>query len=80
MIHGHEDLFVGIVGVSLGLFLIGCAVTNWNWYYSLRTAGWLQRAFGRTGARVTHALLGAGLIALGVAIAMGYRWPIIGSS
>jgi hypothetical protein len=38
----------------------------------------LQRLLGRTGTRLFHALLGCGLIALGIAIAGGYRWPLIG--
>jgi small neutral amino acid transporter SnatA (MarC family) len=77
MIHGHEDAFVGTVAVALGLFLLTCAVTNWPWYYSFRSAQWLRRWLGRRGARVFHALLGLGLIALGIAIARGFRWTIL---
>ena len=80
MIRGHEDLFVGFVAVAVGLFLVGCAVANWQWYYSLWSAQWLQRLFGRWGARCFHTLLGLGLIALGIAIALGYRWPLVGPS
>ena len=75
MIRGYEDLFVGGAAIALGLFLISCAVRNSEWFYSMRTARWLQRALGRRGARVVHTLLGVGLIVLGVAIAQGYRWP-----
>jgi small neutral amino acid transporter SnatA (MarC family) len=78
MIPRHQDLLVGIVGIALGLFLLACAITNWRWYYSLYTANWLERRFGRGGARSIHALLGLGLVALGVAIALGYRWPLVG--
>ena len=46
MIRGYEDLFVGTVAVVLGLFLVVCAVMNWEWYYSLRTARWLQTTAG----------------------------------
>ncbi len=78
MIRGYEDLFVGTVAILLGVFLCTCATVNWQWYYSLRTARLLQRAVGRTGARVVHCLLGLGLIALGIAIAFGYRLALFG--
>lgn len=74
MIHGHEDLFVGTASVILGCFLIFSAITDWDWYYSPRTARWLQRWLGRRGARCVHTLLGIALVALGVAIMLGYRW------
>ena len=76
MIHGHEDLFVGSVAILLGSLLVGCAITNWSWYYSLRTAQLLERVLGRSGVRIFHALLGLAIIALGVAIARGHRLPL----
>ncbi len=74
MIRSHEDLFVGGVAVAAGLFLLACAGANWHWYYSGRTAQLLQRALGRTGTRIFHALLGLCLMALGIALAQGHRW------
>ncbi len=79
MILGYEDLFVGTVTIGLGAFLIGCSAAKWQWFYSLRTARWLMRLLGANGARICHALIGLGLIALGLAVASGYRWPLIGS-
>lgn len=76
MIQGHEDLFVGTAAVVLGLFLIVCAVSDWDWYYSVRTARWLRQWLGRRGTRIVHALLGVVLIVLGVTIAIGYRWTL----
>lgn len=78
MLRGYENLFVGCVSVVIGLLLIKAAVTNSQWAYSLGTAQWLQRHLGRTGTRLFHALLGLALLALGVAVARGYRWPLIG--
>lgn len=78
MIGGHEDLFVGAVAILLGVFMLGSALTNWDWYYSVPTARWLQRRFGRTGARIVHTLLGFGLIVLGLAITQGFRWQLLG--
>ncbi len=71
MIHGYEDQFVGIVAVSLGLFILGASVLNWNWYYSLGSARFLERRLGRNGARLFHAFLAVGLITLGIAVAQG---------
>jgi hypothetical protein len=76
MISGHEDQFVGIVSAALGLFLLTAAALNWQWYYQVRTARLLEARFGRAGARCVHALVGFGLIALGIAVANGCRWPI----
>jgi small neutral amino acid transporter SnatA (MarC family) len=76
MIHGHEDLFVGLVAVTLGVGLLTAAAINWSWYYSLRSARWLESHLTRTGARVCHGLLGLGLVALGVLIAVGWRWQL----
>jgi small neutral amino acid transporter SnatA (MarC family) len=76
MIHGHEDLVVGFVAIAIGLFLITTTVRNWSWYYTLRSSRWLESRFTRIGARVLHGLLGLGLIALGLAIAQGWRWPL----
>jgi small neutral amino acid transporter SnatA (MarC family) len=74
MMQGHEDQFVALVSVLLGLFFIICGTANWQWYYTLRSAQWLQQWLGRGGARTFHVLLGVSLIALGAAIALGYRW------
>ncbi len=79
MIRGNENGFIGMTAVVLGLILLACAVTNSQWYYSLTTASWLSKRLGRGGARLFHALLGCGLIALGMAIIGGLRWTLIGS-
>lgn len=76
MIHGHEDTFVGLVAVALGVGLLTAATVNWSWYYSLRSARWLESHLSRTGARWFHGLLGLGLVALGILIAAGWRWPL----
>ena len=78
MIRGYEDLLVGTLAAMMGVVLVFCAVLNWEWYYSLRTARWLQKMLGRNGARFVHTLLGLSIVAMGVAIALGYRWTLIG--
>ena len=73
MIRGYEDQFVGAVAVGLGLFLLGASAFNWNWYYSLPSARFVTRRVGRAAARLLHAVLAIGLIALGVAVAQGFQ-------
>jgi small neutral amino acid transporter SnatA (MarC family) len=74
-----SDLAVGTVTICLGIFLLGVAAVNWHWFYTLRSARLLQTCFGRLGARCVHAALGLALVALGVAITMGYRLPLFAS-
>ena len=76
MIRGYEDLFVGSVATAIGLLLVTAAVANWSWYYSLRSARFLESKLTRTGARIVHGLVGLALVALGLAIATGFRWQV----
>lgn len=76
MLSGFEDVFVGMVSVALGLFLVVVAARNADWYYQVRTARFLEARLGRAGARWVHGTLGCVLITLGVAIALGWRWPL----
>jgi hypothetical protein len=68
----HEDLFVGSVAIVIGAFALVAAVLNWDWYYQLDKARWLESWCGRSGMRVFYGLLGIVLIMLGSAIAMGF--------
>jgi len=79
MIRGYEDLAVGLVAIATGVFLVGAAAVNWQWFYSLSSARFLQRWLGRPGARCVHVAVGLGLIALGCAIAQGFRLPLFGN-
>jgi small neutral amino acid transporter SnatA (MarC family) len=76
MIHGYEDLFVGSVAAAIGFFLLTAAARNWPQLYSLRSSRWLESHLTRTKVRILHALLGLALMALGLAIAQGYRWQL----
>lgn len=78
MIQNFADQFVGIAAVCVGLFVGAAAATNWPWYYTLRSARFLEARLGRTGARMVHAVVALGLIALGIAIATGHRYPVFG--
>ena len=67
----NPDIFVGAITIALGLFTCSAAIFNWDWYYELQKARWLQALCGRNGARIFFGILGLGLIVLGSAIATG---------
>ncbi len=78
MIEGYEDAFVGSVAIGLGLALLTGSLLDAQWLYALRSSRWLEALIARTGARLVHAALGCGLIALGYAIVQGFRWQLLG--
>jgi hypothetical protein len=67
------DIFVGVLSGLLGLGLISGAALDAAWLMQLGRPQLLVRAFGRPMARALLALLGAGLVALGIAVAIGWR-------
>jgi hypothetical protein len=67
-----EQTFIGLVAVTLGGLALSAAIWNWDWCYRLDRVRWVERRWGREWVRVLYALLGAGLIGLGVAIALGF--------
>ena len=71
-----NDVIVGGIGCGLGLFFLAAAALNWNWSFELRKTRWLTARFGRPAARLVLAGVGLLLIALGVAISLGFRWQI----
>jgi hypothetical protein len=70
------DLFIGVVSLLVGTGLVTAAAVNWSWYYSLRSARFLEAKLTRTGARLVHAAVGLALIAMGVALLAGFRWQL----
>ena len=47
-----------------GLFSIGGAVSDWDWFMNNSRARFFVQVFGRNGARVFYVLLGLGLVAV----------------
>lgn len=78
MSESYADVFVGSMAIALGLTLLVAAVSNWSWFYTLRSSRWLEAVLAHTGARIAHAVMGSGLIALGWAIMQGFRWQLLG--
>jgi hypothetical protein len=66
-----DQLFVGAVAFILGLLALTAAIHNRDWYFRLPKARWIENRWGRSTVRVVYALLGAGLVALGIAIVLG---------
>ena len=67
-----QELLVGGLAILIGAVAIVAAATNWDDSFRLRLARVVDRRFGRGAARAFYALIGLTLIALGVAIAVGY--------
>jgi hypothetical protein len=67
-----EEFFVGAVAIGLGCFAVFGAITNSDWYFQLRKAAYIERKAGRGAARLIYGALGTALIALGVAITLGF--------
>jgi hypothetical protein len=56
--------------IATGLFCITSSLFNWDWYFNHPRARLLVRLFGRMGARVVYAILGAVLILFGASSAL----------
>ena len=69
---GGLGMVVGAVSVVLGLTGLVAAIGNWDRYYQLDKVRWLETFWGRRGVRLIYGVVGMLLIALGVAIAMGF--------
>ena len=67
------DLVVGTLSIALGVALAAGALIKDSWLMSLAKPRLLAEAIGPRAARVLIALVGVGLVVLGVAIARGWR-------
>jgi uncharacterized membrane protein HdeD (DUF308 family) len=66
------DLFVGSVSILIGAVMLLAGLVNWERAFQLKKTQWLQSRWGRPTARIVLIVVGATLIALGGAIAMGF--------
>ncbi|CAK7038543.1 MAG: hypothetical protein PARBA_04161 [Parabacteroides sp.] len=64
---GPSEYFILILFIALGAFSIVAALFDFDWYFETSGATTFVKWLGRKGARVFYALLGAGLIACGMA-------------
>ncbi len=71
------DLLVGLLACGIGVVALLAAIVNWDSSFQLDKARWIERRWGRSGARVVYACLGLLMIGLGALIALGaapYTW------
>jgi hypothetical protein len=62
---------VGFLFMLAGLFALGIAACNWNWFFSRQQSQALVILFGRNGARVVYAVGGTAIMVLGMFHALG---------
>lgn len=60
------DYFMLAIFIALGVFSLIAAIFNFDWYFETSGAATFVHKFGRKGARIFYALLGAALIGCGV--------------
>lgn len=60
------DYFMLAIFVALGIFSLVAAIFNFDWYFETSGAVTFVNKFGRKGARIFYALLGAALIGCGI--------------
>lgn len=60
-----SEYFILILFIALGLFSMVAAILNLDWYFKTSGAMMFVNWFGRGGARVFYAFLGAGLVSCG---------------
>ena len=68
----NTDVFVGSIAMIVGAVVASAAIFNWDHFYQLKKAQWVESLWGRRGARFFFAALGLFLIVLGSAIAIGF--------
>ena len=54
------------VFVLVGILSILASVFNWEWFFTAHNSQFIVRNLGRNKARIFYALLGIGMIAVGV--------------
>ncbi len=67
----------GVGMLILGVGAILAAIRNWDWWFQINSAGGrlVHDAFGRYFARLLNAVVGAGLVFVGLADVSGH-WPV----
>ncbi|MBN1514992.1 immunity 17 family protein [Candidatus Sumerlaeota bacterium] len=58
----------GFIIIAIGLFAITGAVMDWDWYMEHRKARLVVKFFGRNGARIFYAVVGALFCVMGALV------------
>ena len=62
---------VGLILVAAGAFAICGGIFDWEWFMNSRRAWLVVTIFGRGGARIFYAALGALFVLMGLAMTVG---------
>jgi hypothetical protein len=68
----NEQFIVGGTSIAIGLLSVAAGASNLDAFYQVTKIKWIETRGGRALARTAYAMVGVTLIALGIAIAMGY--------
>ncbi len=60
------DLFINILFIVVGVFILIVSIMNWDWYFDSTKAQRLIRLIGRTGTRIFYGIISLLLIIFGV--------------
>jgi hypothetical protein len=71
----YADWFVGGVTIAIGASALWGALSANQHIFTMPKVRLLEASVGRSGARGILGALGMALIALGIAIALGWKWP-----
>ena len=61
----------GLILAAAGVFSVCGAAFDWDWFMESAKGRAFVALFGRSGARIFYTILGAGLVVLGVLLALG---------
>ncbi len=61
-----------LIAILGGALCIVAAVVDWDWFFNNWRARLFVNLFGRNGARVVYALMGVGLIIVGMALSTAH--------
>lgn len=70
---GYADWIVGAVAITIGVLLCASAAISTEHLYELPKVRWLQQRFGRAATRSMLIVAGVALVAVGIAIALGWK-------
>jgi small neutral amino acid transporter SnatA (MarC family) len=66
------ELFLNILFIVVGLFVLLVSIMNWDWFFTSTKAQRLIRLIGRTGARIFYTIIALLLIIFGIGSITGF--------
>lgn len=66
------ELFINILFIVVGVFVLLVSIMNWDWYFNSTKAQRLISLIGRTGTRIFYAVVALLLILFGIGSITGF--------